>query len=1042
MGSDRARLSYDAKQHYRSVVAQQGRVTLEADSNEAQQIISEELRQETLDFVGSSGTPDDGYRVIETESPTTPFDFAVQSGTMYVGGIRAFLGDPAQPTKHLYSDQTQTDWLDYKNDPDWIDSPKNSPPSDEFIYLYLREQEVSAVEDSALLDPALGGPDTTQRTRLIQRIIRLSTDKTECSSALETAIAAWKNKGLNFDPKTMRLMSAATLKVETMASAFPSDPCDPAARGGYLGAENQLIRVQISQSDSTGYKLVWGFDNASFLYRIDMEKLKATLGSLPVISTISTLRLTSQPVDDFHRPRQGQTVEVLRSAAKLSNGEYVASATGSVTTLAASYNPTSQEITLPTAPPLPTEYLDAKQTPQLFVRVWEEEKLFKRGDSVSLGKTGLQVTLQTSGNQPFHIGDYWIFAVRPTTPTEVYPKRYLEAPQPPDGPRLWVCPLAVIQWNNNSLKVLEDCRQPFDNLVELTKRKFGGGCCTVTVRPEDLKQGKTLQSILDKFTNMARVTICLMPGNYQLPKPLVLGSGHSNLILEGCHDGVILHADDRYINQFLDGLIVLTGANNVTLRRLKLELPLVPLAEAVPQFRNMEPLLAALQRARLQNLGAAIGIRPVNCNNLTIQDCIFNYSLPSEFDDLFGAGIFAGGACNGLTVRGNQFVHARQKADEFPKPKLRRVVTPGGIPAETQTATTEASPTVVNPGVGDAIATPTVDVAAMIDNPDMSGKTTTAATEGSSGLFINPPPPGQPFHILFGYLQLPSGTLTSSSSGTMGRVMRSHLQDAFFLNNQFTGLSFATLIISDIGAVKFKDNTVRECLAGFWLESLGFWTWTEKYFPSYLQGLNKENNVVKNNVFPAIYGDSKTIFGMQLALFYPLPQALSQKPEKTVNGSTLEIQPFLAAAHEPELSLSVHFSDNAVDALTKTKDEPSSIGLLILGDSPRNNGIDLREIIVSANKIRNRATNAPTTIILLAQRCTITGNLILNEAQSNENNGNRFSLVFLPLSGSNQFAITGNVLQGKSNLDGLSRSGKNDKTDLLDTWLFANSCHD
>ena len=34
MGSDRARISFDHSRGYRSVVAQQGRVTLEADVNE------------------------------------------------------------------------------------------------------------------------------------------------------------------------------------------------------------------------------------------------------------------------------------------------------------------------------------------------------------------------------------------------------------------------------------------------------------------------------------------------------------------------------------------------------------------------------------------------------------------------------------------------------------------------------------------------------------------------------------------------------------------------------------------------------------------------------------------------------------------------------------------------------------------------------------------------------------------------------------------------------------------------------------------------
>ena len=35
MGSDRARVSYDPSRHWRGVVYQEGRVTLEADWNEA-----------------------------------------------------------------------------------------------------------------------------------------------------------------------------------------------------------------------------------------------------------------------------------------------------------------------------------------------------------------------------------------------------------------------------------------------------------------------------------------------------------------------------------------------------------------------------------------------------------------------------------------------------------------------------------------------------------------------------------------------------------------------------------------------------------------------------------------------------------------------------------------------------------------------------------------------------------------------------------------------------------------------------------------------
>jgi len=446
MGSDRARVSYDANQQYRAVVAQQGRVSTEADWNEAQQIASEEQREELIDIIGSSGTPDDGYKVVPSG---IPFNFFVTRGTMYVGGIRAF-----SPIPIRYSDQL--DWLDHKGDPDWLDIENlaQAPPDRELIYLLLREQEVSAVEDSALLEKALGGPDTTQRTRLIQRIVRLNTEENTCSRALTTARKQWLQQGLTFNSQTMRLMAAGRLQVSFLASTAPPDLCDPEARGGYLGAENQLIRVQISSvdSESNQYKLVWGFDNASFLYRV-------------TATNSTTLKLQSQPVDDFHRPRSGQAVEVLRSAARLNNQEYVAAATGIVTTLTTPYNSDTQEISVPAT--LPAEYRDSGQTPRLFLRVWEEEISFTPGNPVSLGKTGLQVTLRVPSGRPFHLGDYWFFAVRPTTPTAIYPQRYFDTPQAPEGPRLWVCPLAVVSWTNRSLRVLEDCRRVFRSLPEL-----------------------------------------------------------------------------------------------------------------------------------------------------------------------------------------------------------------------------------------------------------------------------------------------------------------------------------------------------------------------------------------------------------------------------------------------------------------------------------------------------------------------------------------------------------------------------------------------
>lgn len=652
MGSDRARISYDYNQQYRGVVAQQGRVTLEADWNEAQQIASEELREETLDFVGPSGTSDNGYevidyKVIDPKNPSAPFDFAARNGTMYVGGVRAFTGSAIK-----YSNQT--DWLDYEGDPDWVALKKVSS-SRELVYLLLREQEVSAVEDSALLEKALGGPDTTQRLRLIQHIVRLQTKGENCSSALDEAIETWREKkGLQLDPSTLRLSSATTLQVSFAPPPTPVDLCEPEARSGYLEADNQLIRVQIIDFDpkTNRGKLVWGFDNATFLYQAEVVDQ-------------TTLRLIKpRPVDDFHRPALNQTVEVLRSAAQLHNKEYIASATGLVTTLTTAYNPDTREVSLATA--LPTEYQNTTQSPRLFLRVWERTEDFTPGVPVSLAETGLQVTLSTS-NQLWHIGDYWQIAVRTGEPTEVHPKRYREAPQPPDGPRLWACPLAVIGWNDGRLKVLQDCREQFDDLVKLTKRQ-SGGCCTVVVKPEDLTDTTTLQSIIDRFASRERpnrdhITICLMPGTYLLPRSLELDPQHSNFTLEGCGDGAELQAEQGQEVNFLHGLIVLNRADYVTLRNLRFQLPIVPFVKAGGNLTPFNPLTGndqAIFGAQFQQqLRVSIGVRPLHCALLTIESCLFRFSI-EESIKLFAVGIFAGSECWGLKLIENRFLSKKE----------------------------------------------------------------------------------------------------------------------------------------------------------------------------------------------------------------------------------------------------------------------------------------------------------------------------------------------------------------------------------------------
>lgn len=651
MAGDRARVSHDPSRKWRGLTAQQGRVTVEADWNEAATIAEERDRQLTLDVVGPLGTPDLGYAVTATSGPTgsTPGDLTIGPGTLYVGGERLDLDGPVD-----YA--AQPDWLDYSSDPLWLD-PAVPGTLYELVYLLAAEQEVSAVEDPALADVALGGPDTMQRQRILQHFVRQPTPSGTSGGSWSEAVGTLASMGLQFDPATMRAQSAAALQVSFTTPTIAPGPCQPAVTGGYLGAENQMIRVMVAEADTSGVPvIVWGFDDASFLYRL----LAATYDS---VSGNTTLTLASAPVDSYHYPAAGQAVEVLRDAAQLTatqpvqldGTDYIASAAGYVSSLTQAYDPTQMQLVV--AGQLPPGYLSGT-TPQLYLRVWQATVLAPPGQPVPLvavtqtgtgADTGVAVTLSSSTGT-FHAGDFWRFALRPIEPAVVYPARYLTAPQPPEGPRTWACPLALLTWTNQSASV-STLVPPFSDLVELTAAE--GGCCTVDVGPDDVGQGASLQSFIDAHASSEPITVCLKPGTYTLPAPLVLGPELDGITVQACREGVVLQAREGAGDEFVLGLIAIQGTSSVTIRGLELFIPLAGFTPSPSSLSalNLPQANETLLTAVSSGLQVAMGIFADDCTGLAVEDCTFDFPDPGEAN-LFGAGIFATGAMDGVKITG------------------------------------------------------------------------------------------------------------------------------------------------------------------------------------------------------------------------------------------------------------------------------------------------------------------------------------------------------------------------------------------------------
>ena len=286
---------------------------------------------------------DTGRRVcrdcVPAEPASVPGDLVIGPGTLYLGGERLDLDAPV-----AYS--AQPDWLDHSTDPLWVPPavPAAAGTSYELVYLLAAEQEVSAVEDPALADVALGGPDTMGRQRILQRFVRQPCQSASCFGAWTALVDSLGPAGQRFDPASMMIESTAALQV-SFTSPGTAGPCQPATTGGYLGVENQMIRVMVTSVDASGVPtIVWGFDDASFLYPVGTASPDPGSGD-------TTLTLASAPVDSYHYPVLGQAVELLRDAVQLTATDYIASPAGFVSTLTAGYAPASMSLTISGEPP-------------------------------------------------------------------------------------------------------------------------------------------------------------------------------------------------------------------------------------------------------------------------------------------------------------------------------------------------------------------------------------------------------------------------------------------------------------------------------------------------------------------------------------------------------------------------------------------------------------------------------------------------------------------------------------------------------------------
>ncbi|MCZ6676912.1 MAG: DUF6519 domain-containing protein, partial [Candidatus Poribacteria bacterium] len=165
MKGDFSRLTFDPKKNYSNVRMQQGRVQLDADWNEQVDITEHRIGTLFTDLIGLSGVP-------QGASTEIPGDFQIRvdgneikirQGHMYVAGM-------------LFENESDVSFSDQPNLP-----AATLPASDGLYVAYLDvwQRLVAGLEDPEIRDPALGGADTTVRTKNVWQVRLVQVDETE-----------------------------------------------------------------------------------------------------------------------------------------------------------------------------------------------------------------------------------------------------------------------------------------------------------------------------------------------------------------------------------------------------------------------------------------------------------------------------------------------------------------------------------------------------------------------------------------------------------------------------------------------------------------------------------------------------------------------------------------------------------------------------------------------------------------------------------------------------------------------------------------------
>lgn len=380
-----------------------------------------------------------------------PLSLVISAGRYYVDGILC-----EQETPMPY--ERQSDFPGAELPP----SPSEGGAAEYLFYLDVWEREITAIQDPTIREVALGGPDTTTRSKVISQVRWVELPGDELSGGNEAGPPAKPLLGSELD-----------------LEGLLEKPGHPAPEWGRLAAMrqgtsmvsnpgNHLYRVEI-HGDSIPAAFKWSRDNGATCFPIAPIPVassdgNSSDGSPPQTTSVTLLPYCTDPLDLV----VGSWVEIIDDSWALRQDFAHLSRVTKI----------DNQNRLVFLSPAPPPGVGHKSELHPFLRVWnqgatdsapvdsQEGVVPATGDWQTL-ELGIQVKLDPLGS--YRPGDYWLFPARQNKHREPSPGDSNQWSRDPLGDPLWLPPdgvrhhyaaLARLVYENSGF-FIEDLRRPF-----------------------------------------------------------------------------------------------------------------------------------------------------------------------------------------------------------------------------------------------------------------------------------------------------------------------------------------------------------------------------------------------------------------------------------------------------------------------------------------------------------------------------------------------------------------------------------------------------